>query len=220
MWLDIAIAVNLLYIHCAGAVDCDGGIVTVNYLNSRINGKSCTKIKGGLYFLQSDWTYKQHLLNAFENVINITGPLHFAATKGLGDVECFDNVKEIHPHGPAIVLLNNVGLSSLALTSLEKVGYSKYTKAVILHNNEGFDVDEFLGHMKAKGMVEKEFLSTSRREFMNTIWAVLFFLTLLLILLCLLGFAVYRTAEEIGEYYKLKQQEKDVQRYRPPESRS
>lgn len=61
------------------------------------------------------------------------------------------------------MLLNNEGLLSLELTSLQRLAYSKYTKAVIMHNNEGFDVGEFVDQMKAKGMEEDEFLSTSRR---------------------------------------------------------
>lgn len=46
-----------------------------------------------------EFTDKQHLLSGFRKVDNITGPLHFAATKGLGEVKCFANVKEMYPNG-------------------------------------------------------------------------------------------------------------------------
>ncbi|EYC21919.1 hypothetical protein Y032_0018g3609 [Ancylostoma ceylanicum] len=220
MRLIVVLAITLYSHSYAGTGECEGGIVTVSYLTTRINGRGCTKIKGGLYFLQSDWANKQHLLMGFKKVKNITGPLHFAATKGLGHVKCFSNVQEIHPNGAAIVLLNNEGLLSLDLPSLRKLTYSGHTKAVIIHNNEGFDLDGFLDNMRKKGMKDKEFLSTSRRGFMNSIWAVLFLLPIFLALLCLLGLAAYKTAEEVGEWIKLLMKEKEAQRYRPPESQS
>ncbi|RCN45422.1 hypothetical protein ANCCAN_08572 [Ancylostoma caninum] len=72
--------------------------------------------------------------------------------------------------------------------------------------------------MKGKGMQDKEFLSTSRRGFMNSIWAILLLLPLFLALLCLLGFVVYKTAEEVGEWIKLLKSEKEALHYKPPES--
>ncbi|CAJ0596878.1 unnamed protein product [Cylicocyclus nassatus] len=205
------------FLFCTDARDCSGGIVTVGFLQTHIKGRRCKKINGGLYFLESDWTYKSELLDEFENVVNVSGPLHFAATKGMGHVKCFRNVEEIHSNGPAIVLLRNVGLLSLDLTALQKIDYDRRTKAVILHSNEGLYIDQLFDSLESKGITASEILSTSRIEFMNTIWSVIFFSILFLLVACILGIVVYKTTEEIHEILKLLRWQKRGQQYVPPE---
>ncbi|KAK6014022.1 receptor L domain protein, partial [Ostertagia ostertagi] len=114
-----------------------------------------------LYFLDADWYQRTAALSDFKNVKKIYGPLHFAETKGLGNVKCFENLEEIRSEGAAFILLNNVGLQSLKLTSLRLVENPKPAKTVLLHANADFDTSGFIDKMKALNVLDEDIINTT-----------------------------------------------------------
>ncbi|KAK6040572.1 hypothetical protein COOONC_21921 [Cooperia oncophora] len=90
------------------------------------------------------------------------------------------------------------------------------SKAVYLHENVDFDTDGFIKQLKAKGLTDKDIVSTANAKWYNHIATVIFLQLLLVLIICLILVGVYFLVKEIQAWHAFSQAQKEYIRYKPP----
>lgn len=66
------------------------------------------------------------------------------------------------------------------------IAFPKAAKPIVLHNNEGFDTEGFIADMRAKGINDEEIASTMSSGTFSSIWSVIMFQILFVVVLFLI----------------------------------